>query len=184
MINVIREDNEFNSGELYTSYFIGTLAGTRTFYEEDYEENLSQKEILQYETEIEEAIERYNDGMENLAIYYKNPDLKVVSIDIGVKEINGRLFSYTKVTSYEEIREQEDIDDLRDWLTGQYSDGWGEGFEQHPIDSYEDQYEYEEEIYDDEEDSTEYETQYADQRVDVCIHFWHPNMPQLRFERG
>lgn len=184
MIDVVREDFDEESYEhTYTYYFYGTLTGTRYFTEEDYEEPLTDREILSYETEIEEAIARYDEGDPNLATYYNDPDIKVDSIDIGVKAMNGRLFSCAKVVTLEELRDDRDIEDLRDWLTGQYSDGWGEGFEQHPIESYEDQYDHEE-YYEDEDGESGYETETDYQRVDVCIHFWDPNMKPLRFERG
>lgn len=34
---------------------------------------------------------------------------------------------------YEDVPSEGDIRIMKDWLTGQYSDGWGEGFEQRPV---------------------------------------------------
>ena len=43
----------------------------------------------------------------------------------------GKLFTYTKYTSDRELT-QDELDDLLDYTTGQWSDGIGEGFEQTP----------------------------------------------------
>lgn len=182
MIEVIFEDEQIG-GNYYTYYFIGDLAGTRSYSEEDYEEPLTDKEIQAYEPEIEEAIEKYDEGEPNLAKYFDDPDIKIDEVNIGIKYIDGEMHSYTKITTLEPLDTDEKINKVRDWLTGQYSDGWGEGFEQQYVDHYRDQYEVEEE-YEDEDGNIEYETNYEYQDVTVHIHFWQPDMEPLRFERG
>lgn len=62
----------------------------------------------------------------------------------------------------------EQLEQLKDYLTGQYSDGYGEGFEQQPLDVYDD--EYEEESFD--EDEEECYTETFEERVYVYAQLW------------
>ena len=73
--------------------------------------------------EIADALKRYTANDENdMATYYNKDD--------GVSE---KLTS--AVCSLKEALTAEETEALRDWLTGQCSDGLGEGFEQQPIDT-------------------------------------------------
>ena len=49
-----------------------------------------------------------------------------------VTEINGELYGVLMCKIIEPLTE-EDVGILKDYWTGQMSDGWGESFEQHPI---------------------------------------------------
>lgn len=57
---------------------------------------------------------------------------KVFSVFPTVETINNDLYGVITIKSYGELSKTE-LDELGDEITGQLSDGWGEGFEQHPI---------------------------------------------------
>lgn len=62
-----------------------------------------------------------------------------------------------------------EIEDIIDYLSGQFSDGWGEGLEQNPIFSYE--YEYEEEYVD--EETGEEDIYLETVTASVYCHVWY-----------
>ena len=72
-------------------------------------------------------IEQYMDGEDNpyLAAHVK-------SIRLSVEERDGELCGCATVIVDEDLTER-GWNDLQDYITGQYSDGWGEGFEQRDI---------------------------------------------------
>lgn len=88
--------------------------------------------------EIADALNRYTANDENdMAIYYNKNDgvsEKLTSAVWSVELHGGRLFGRIDC-SLKEALTVEETEALRDWLTGQCSDGLGEGFEQQPIDT-------------------------------------------------
>ena len=88
--------------------------------------------------EIADALNRYTANDENdMATYYNEDDgvgEKLTSAVWSVELHGGRLFGRIDC-SLKEALTAEETEDLRDWLTGQCSDGLGEGFEQQPIDT-------------------------------------------------
>jgi hypothetical protein len=52
-----------------------------------------------------------------------------------VEEWNGELWGVTEVQAHGELSPSE-LAELTDWLSGQFSDGWGEGLEQREIEVY------------------------------------------------
>lgn len=76
----------------------------------------------------EDAVER------GLAAYFhdENLDKKVYSIMPMVETRNGNLYGAAVVNSYGELDEAE-IADLIGYISGQFSDGFGEGLDQRPI---------------------------------------------------
>ena len=91
-----------------------------------------------YEESIREAVEqRDSDDGGNLMPYFdedRNPGVrkKVLSAVPTVEIRDGELMGCTKVKLKEPLTEAE-MQDLQDYLKGQFSDGWGEGFEQQEI---------------------------------------------------
>ena len=109
--------------------------------EVDGEEHLSGAELVQYEPSIQEMVDKENSyGAKpgqgcNLMDYFDgNHSIteKVKSAVVSVENIDGTLYGCTtlELTAYLESAE---LNELCDYITGQYSDGWGEGFEQRDI---------------------------------------------------
>ncbi len=88
--------------------------------------------------EIADALNRYTANDENdMATYYNKDDgvsEKLTSAVWSVELHGGRLFGRIDC-SLKEALTAEETEALRDWLTGQCSDGLCEGFEQQPIDT-------------------------------------------------
>lgn len=88
--------------------------------------------------EISDALKEYTANDENdMAAYYNEGDgvsQKLTSAVWSVELRGGRLFGRIDC-SLKEALTAEETEVLRDWLTGQCSDGLGEGFEQQPIDT-------------------------------------------------
>lgn len=98
--------------------------------------DLGAGEILEYEDKILELIEKEklsDEGERGLAVYLDD-DLsrKIHSINPSVEEWNGELWGVTEVQTYGDLSPS-DLSELTDWLSGQFSDGWGEGLEQREI---------------------------------------------------
>lgn len=90
------------------------------------------------EGEINDALKEYTANDENdMAAYYNEDDgikEKLTSAVWSVELHGGRLFGRIDC-SLKEALTAEETEALRDWVTGQCSDGLGEGFEQQPIDT-------------------------------------------------
>lgn len=88
--------------------------------------------------EISDALKDYTANDENdMAAYYNEDDgvsEKMTSAVWSVEMHGDRLFGRIDC-SLKEALTAEETEALRDWLTGQCSDGLGEGFEQQPIDT-------------------------------------------------
>ncbi len=91
----------------------------------DSEINAHIRDDLNYD---EAAIER------GLAAYFHSEDLdkKVYSIIPEVETRSGELYGVAVVKSYGELEKAEMLE-LENYLTSQYADGWGEGYEQREI---------------------------------------------------
>ena len=103
---------------------------------DDYREDLSAGEGLEYEDEILERIEKEklpDEGERGLAVYLDD-DLsrKVYSINPSVEEWNGELWGVTEVQTHGLLSPSE-LAEFTEWLSSQFSDGWGEGLEQREI---------------------------------------------------
>lgn len=146
-----------------------------TMQSENDTETLCDDEVLDFVDNILEAIEDDAETTENLAEYIDDDSpLKgvVTEINISVIKFESKLCSWTEVICTRLLtKEEEEL--VKEYLTGQYSDGWGEGFEQRPLISRkvtrtaEGEYNAETDEYD---DDCEYED-----TEEVFCHFWHYN---------
>ena len=99
---------------------------------------ISAKYAIDCADEINEFIQDYSEPEEEhrgLMVYFDdNPAVseKVFSAIPSVKEINGELMGVFECQITDSLSDNE-LKDLRSYLTGQASDGWGESVEQRPI---------------------------------------------------
>lgn len=93
-------------------------------------------ELLEYETAIRDAVETdIRDFGGDLMQYYHDEDSvrsKVVTAIPSVEVHGNKLCGCLTVELKEPLLDDEQTV-LCNYITGQYSDGWGEGFEQHEI---------------------------------------------------
>lgn len=98
-------------------------------------------DLTEYASEIQKKIAEYSrvghddEKTDNLIDYFDGSAAikeKVVSAVPSVKESEGVLYGCTTLELKEHL-ETEELSELCEYLTGQYSDGWGEGFEQQEI---------------------------------------------------
>lgn len=98
-------------------------------------------DLTEYTSAIQEKIAEYSrvghddDKTDNLMDYFDGSAAikeKVVSAIPSVKETDGVLYGCTTL-ELKEYLEKEELSELCEYLTGQYSDGWGDGFEQQEI---------------------------------------------------
>lgn len=92
--------------------------------------------LAAHENEISEALERYMErDINNMAKYYDKAGRdKLLSADWSVVYRNGLLLGKVDVRLTESMTAEEK-EELKDWISGQNSDGAGEGFEQQDIDT-------------------------------------------------
>ncbi len=137
---------EYTELKLY-SPLTGDYTRDEPLFEEDYEEDYDYNEpeewnssyLTQYQSEIEKKIENYpasDNSDRGLMEYYhglESVDDKVHSVHPTVETIDGKLYGVTVCKLKAELT-REELSALKEYCTGQYSDGWGEGFEQRDID--------------------------------------------------
>lgn len=104
----------------------------------DEQEEIPSRYAIDCAMEINDFIQDYSEPEEEhrgLMVYFDdNPAVseKVFSAIPSVKEINGELMGVFECQITEELTGNE-LEDLREYLSGQASDGWGESVEQRPI---------------------------------------------------
>ena len=120
--------------KLYTPLTAEFLPDGSEFWQEDELVELSGYELSDYAAAITEQIEREGDHLEQYLDDENDPYLAahVKSIRISVEEHGGELCGCATVVMDEDLTER-GWNDLQEYLSGQYSDGWGEGFEQRDI---------------------------------------------------
>ena len=125
---------------------------TETFYfplsvqveDEDSEDlySVSSDSVRWFEDEIQEAIDDYQSDIEMEKYLCDDNDevqRKLISAEWGVETLNGELYGRVKLTLKEPLTADE-TEQMRGEVTGQNSDGIGEGFEQQPITLDDEQY--------------------------------------------
>jgi len=106
-------------------------------------DDISQREAAQYLPEVFTAVALDNKKFLNergLMEYFWTDDKaleqaidnKVISAMPAVEEINGKLYGVTEIKLREPLTPAE-LAGLKDYITGQMSDGYGESFEQREI---------------------------------------------------
>ena len=101
-------------------------------------DEMSQETAKWFNIEISAAIlkeRKSEDGERGLMAYYGEIDSvnsKVRSIFLDVDVIDDKLWAVATLKLVEPLSEAE-LETLRDYMIGQYADGWGEGFEQRDI---------------------------------------------------
>lgn len=158
-----------------TTYTLESNMIAREYYTgENFENEYTIDSYFSYNQELIEAVE--NDmqemGPAGLAEYLDYDYLKlepgiINSIIITIKDYKANAI----VKANRELTTDE-LNSVKDYIIGQYADGWGEGFEQYPIETYNDEYEYEYEEEDEETGDIDTYTDYETQRVEVCVSFW------------
>lgn len=163
----------------YKYYVKGTISGSRCY--DSYTEDMTPEELVEYLEEIEGLFTK--DPDDELAQYIWEDGERdsqihgiVTEIWVGVKNFGGTLYSWTEVTANRELTEMEK-EALLDYLSGQFSDGYGEGLEQHEFNTYTETEESEE--WDEEEQET-YMSEY-DVEVSMYLHLWQSKNFHLEF---
>lgn len=120
--------------KLYSPLTAEFLPDGNDFWREDELVELAGHELSAYAAAISEQIEREGDHLEQYLDGEKEPYLAahVKSIRISVEEHGGELCGCATVVVNADLTER-GWNDLQEYLSGQYSDGWGEGFEQRDI---------------------------------------------------
>ena len=122
-------------------------------------------ESKQYENNLYDALEADDTDLAPYADSYHGDTYyeKLISTKITCERIKDILFGVAECEVSDDWTD-DDTKQLKKYLSGQYSDGWGEGFEQHEIASYEE----EDEFLD--EDTEEY--YYDTVTYNVYVSFW------------
>ena len=120
--------------KLYSPLTAEFLPVDSEFWREDELVELGGHELSAYAAAISEQIEREGDRLEQYLDGEKEPYLAahVKSIRLSVEEHGGELCGCATVVVDADLTER-GWNDLQEYLSGQYSDGWGEGFEQRDI---------------------------------------------------
>lgn len=157
-VKEIGTEQEETEREVIKTELLSTLTG-RIFPDEDYsEEDYSEPEnfdpecrelvdgaaLVKYEDAIRKLVDQNNQIRDpgktpcNLMEYFSGSDTvkrKVESAVISIKKIDGVLYGCTTLKLRESLDEKE-WSELKEYMEGQYSDGWGEhiGRREIPID--------------------------------------------------
>lgn len=116
-------------------------------------------------------------GTDILQYFDENNELQKVLTKMNITVGNDG-YAHVKIDSTRELTQNEQ-DEILSYITGQFSDGWGEGFEQQDIFEYKVDVEYEE--FDEEEQ--EYYTEIVEEPAYVNAHFYTSNNWNITIKR-
>lgn len=90
-----------------------------------------------HEEAIRSAViaENHNCGEEDMSEYFNGSaqtSEKLLSARWDIENVQGEIFGCIRIELAEPLTDREK-EELREWVSGQCSDGWGEGFEQRPV---------------------------------------------------
>ena len=119
-----------------------------------------------FEDELNEALRNNNTDLAEYADETVFAD-RIKSIRIETEKYKDKLYGVAVCTATDDWNEA-DTEALKEYLIGQYADGWGEGFEQRPIIEFKDNEEME--LFDEESGEEYYGKVEVD--VEICISFW------------
>lgn len=118
----------------YTESFYFPLKGMldEDEYEDYYE--IDNMFLREYKSDIQEAVEEEQSIGDMAQYFYKESSAKekLVSAIWTVDEVEGKLYGCVNIRLKEPLTEEESKV-FKEWITGQNSDGLGEGFEQRAI---------------------------------------------------
>lgn len=131
------EDMTYEVGK-YSEIFYFPLVGNLEESDEYEPYEVDNSFLRCYEWDIEELIEKelsdMNEDMKDFFYDDDNAQKKMVTAIWGVEEKNGVLYGKTEIKLREPFTPEEK-EKVRDWVSGQNSDGFGEGLEQRPIET-------------------------------------------------
>ena len=126
----------YDRGSVSETYFFPLTAQIVCDDEYDDDITVDARELVYYEDDIRGTFSSYiEQDTQNMAEYYHSDGSvsdKLLLANWGFRCLHGRLYGTVDVRLTEPLTNDED-ERLRDWITGQNSDGLGEGFEQQPI---------------------------------------------------
>lgn len=157
-------------------YVKGTVIGSKMY--ETYTEDISAHELACYYDEVQSFIAaEVCDLAQYIDDRYSCIQGVVIEITPGVTIIDGCMYSMTTITANTELNEEQKKAVL-DYLSGQFSDGWGEGVEQRP---FSEDTETDEEWIESDDDEDEGYCEEYDVNVEYFIHFWQSKNFKLEF---
>lgn len=126
----------YDAGPIKRTFYCPIVGNIEDGYDDTF--TVGSSFLRDYAWAIEDAIEkdRRLDDQDMAQYFHEDAGLrgKLASMVWGVEEYRGRLFGKIECSLKEEMTPAEE-EILKDYISGQNSDGWGEHFEQCPIDT-------------------------------------------------
>ena len=126
----------YDAGPIKRTFYCPLVGNIEDGYDDTF--TVGNSFLRDYAWAIEDAIEkdRRLDDQDMAQYFHEDAGLKnkLASMVWGVEEYRGRLFGKIECSLKEEMTPAEE-EILKDYISGQNSDGWGEHFEQCPIDT-------------------------------------------------